>query len=45
MSAVGLGWERAFGKVEKAGDIDQEQKGWVEIDNRWVTLSHALHGV
>jgi len=34
LSAVGLGWARAFGAVNEMGDIDEKGKGWVEIDNR-----------
>ncbi|KAF8899274.1 hypothetical protein BD779DRAFT_1666971 [Infundibulicybe gibba] len=34
MAAVGLGWERAFGKVDKMGNIDNENKRWVEIDQK-----------
>jgi len=33
LSAVGLGWERAFGFVNEMGEIDGKRKGWVEIDN------------
>ncbi|KAG6812844.1 hypothetical protein H0H92_015942 [Tricholoma furcatifolium] len=32
LAAVGLGWEAAFGTVESSGAIDDEHKGWVEID-------------
>ncbi|KII93291.1 hypothetical protein PLICRDRAFT_26569 [Plicaturopsis crispa FD-325 SS-3] len=34
ISAVGLGWETAFGHVKDSGEVDEEGKGWVEIDNR-----------
>ncbi|KAF9469629.1 hypothetical protein BDZ94DRAFT_1278821 [Collybia nuda] len=34
LSAVGLGWKKAFGEVDKMGYIDQQQKGWVEIDQK-----------
>jgi hypothetical protein len=34
LSAVGLGWDRAFGNVNETGSIDEEGKGWVEIDQR-----------
>jgi hypothetical protein len=34
LSAVGLGWDRAFGAVDKMGSIDEQGKRWVEIDNR-----------
>ncbi|KAI0964082.1 hypothetical protein AcW1_000984 [Taiwanofungus camphoratus] len=38
LSAVGLGWDRAFGFGDNGdysrGDINQAQKRWVEIDNR-----------
>ena len=33
LSAVGLGWDRAFGVVDETGKIDDTTKGWVEIDN------------
>lgn len=32
LAAVGLGWDKAFGEVGESGDIDNEGKGWVEID-------------
>lgn len=34
LSAVGLGWDRAFGAVDDMGVIDEDGKRWVEIDNR-----------
>ena len=33
LSAVGLGWDRAFGVVNEQGEIDGNIHGWVEIDN------------
>jgi hypothetical protein len=33
LSAVGLGWDRAFGVVDEMGEMDHKMKGWVEIDN------------
>ena len=33
LSAVGLGWERAFGSVDDMGEMEKDTKGWVEIDN------------
>lgn len=33
LSAVGLGWDRAFGTVNDMGLMDEKTKGWVEIDN------------
>jgi len=33
LSAIGLGWDRAFGEVDKMGNADGKVKGWVEIDN------------
>lgn len=37
-SAIGLGWDRAFGfgdgKDHKQGDIDNVHKRWVDLDNR-----------
>jgi hypothetical protein len=33
LSAVGLGWVRAFGVVDEMGEMDHKAKGWVEIDN------------
>ncbi|KAF4573464.1 hypothetical protein EYR36_007979 [Pleurotus pulmonarius] len=32
MSAVALGWDRAFGELGSMGDIDETGKRWVEID-------------
>jgi hypothetical protein len=34
LAAVGLGWDRAFGKVDAMGLVDQEGKRWVEIDEQ-----------
>jgi len=34
LSAVGLGWDRAFGATGDMGVIDEQRKRWVEIDNR-----------
>ncbi|KAJ8084943.1 hypothetical protein PM082_003720 [Marasmius tenuissimus] len=34
LSAVGLGWTRAFGDVNDMGEIDQDHKRWVEIDEK-----------
>lgn len=31
MSALGFGWDGAFGDLEDS--IDEERKRWVEIDN------------
>ncbi|TFY67983.1 hypothetical protein EVG20_g3728 [Dentipellis fragilis] len=39
LSAVGLGWDRAFGfgfKKHDEGDIDEEHKRWIEIDEAGV---------
>ena len=36
MSALGLGWDRAFGDLENG--IDEERKRWVEIDNAGAIL-------
>jgi hypothetical protein len=33
LSAVGLGWDRAFGVVDETGTMDGKTKAWVEIDN------------
>lgn len=33
LAAVGLGWERAFGNVGPDGNIDEDGKGWVDIEN------------
>lgn len=33
LSAVGLGWDRAFGSVNEMGEMDRKMRGWVEIDN------------
>jgi hypothetical protein len=32
LAAVGLGWDRAFGNVDTMGNVDEEGKHWVEID-------------
>jgi len=34
LAAVGLGWDRAFGKVDDMGIVDQKGKLWVEIDEK-----------
>ncbi|KAG7099970.1 hypothetical protein E1B28_001763 [Marasmius oreades] len=34
ISAIGFGWEGAFGQVNELGDIDQQGKRWVEIDEK-----------
>ncbi|KAL0575811.1 hypothetical protein V5O48_006165 [Marasmius crinis-equi] len=34
LSAVGFGWNGAFGEVDDMGEIDQERKRWVEIDEK-----------
>ncbi|KAK7040150.1 hypothetical protein VNI00_009956 [Paramarasmius palmivorus] len=32
LSAIGLGWEAAFGELEEMGFINKEHRRWVEID-------------
>ncbi|THV06043.1 hypothetical protein K435DRAFT_773532 [Dendrothele bispora CBS 962.96] len=32
LSAAALGWDRAFGDVDKMGNIDENGRRWVEID-------------
>lgn len=34
MVAVGLGWDKAFGKVDEMGSIDERHKGWIEIEEK-----------
>ncbi|KAF5312252.1 hypothetical protein D9619_002767 [Psilocybe cf. subviscida] len=34
LSAVGLGWERSFGKVDEMGYIDEKTRHWVEVDEK-----------
>ena len=34
LAAVGLGWDRAFGKVDTMGNVDEKGKHWVEIDEK-----------
>jgi hypothetical protein len=34
MMAVGLGWDDAFGRVDEMGDIDEDRKGWVEVEQK-----------
>jgi hypothetical protein len=29
-----LGWNKAFGDVDKMGYLDLKEKGWVEIDQK-----------
>lgn len=41
LSAVGLGWDRAFGygfSNHDEGDMDKERKRWVEIDQKGYIL-------
>ncbi|KAF8807921.1 hypothetical protein BYT27DRAFT_7211570 [Phlegmacium glaucopus] len=44
LAAVGLGWDRAFGKVDDMGSVDQRSKHWVEIDEEGqiVPVWHAF---
>ncbi|KAF5355756.1 hypothetical protein D9756_003709 [Leucocoprinus leucothites] len=32
--AVGLGWDQAFGRVDDMGYLDDELKGWVEVEEK-----------
>jgi len=34
LSAIGLGWDKAFGTVDDMGAMDDKHKRWVEIDQR-----------
>lgn len=34
LAAVGLGWDTAFGAVDDMGQMDDNQKRWVEIDQK-----------
>ncbi|KAF9453884.1 hypothetical protein P691DRAFT_812502 [Macrolepiota fuliginosa MF-IS2] len=34
MMAVGLGWDKAFGRVDEMGYLDDHHKGWVEIEQK-----------
>ena len=39
ISAIGLGWERAFGfngGEPKDGAINDEKKRWIELDNKGI---------
>jgi hypothetical protein len=38
MMAVGLGWANAFGNVDETGEIDEDLKGWVEIENKGIVV-------
>ncbi|RXW22678.1 hypothetical protein EST38_g3189 [Candolleomyces aberdarensis] len=32
LAVIGLGWDKAFGNVNKMGEIDQANKRWVDVD-------------
>jgi len=32
LSAVGLGWKRAFGNVDEMGEVEKETRRWVDVD-------------
>jgi len=34
LSAIGLGWDRAFGSVDEMGYMDDNHKRWVDIDEK-----------
>jgi hypothetical protein len=34
LAAVGLGWEKAFGQVDDMGRIDNNGKGWIDVDQK-----------
>lgn len=34
LSAIGMGWEKAFGQVDNMGNIDTNGKGWVDVDQK-----------
>ena len=34
ISAVGLGWERAFGVVDQMGSVDEKNRRWIDIDQK-----------
>ncbi|CAA7268075.1 unnamed protein product [Cyclocybe aegerita] len=34
LSAVGLGWDRAFGEIDKMGNPDKEGERWVDVDQK-----------
>ncbi|KAF8956089.1 hypothetical protein BDZ97DRAFT_1672211 [Flammula alnicola] len=34
LSAIGLGWDRAFGEVDDMGALDENGKHWIEIDQK-----------
>ncbi|KAF8203871.1 hypothetical protein BJ912DRAFT_1052647 [Pholiota molesta] len=34
LTPIGLGWERAFGKVNEMGDLDAQGKRWIDVDEK-----------
>jgi hypothetical protein len=38
MAAPALGWERAFGEVNKMGRMDKKTARWVEIDEKGAVM-------
>ncbi|KAJ3518015.1 hypothetical protein NLJ89_g137 [Agrocybe chaxingu] len=34
LSAVGLGWNRAFGEIDKMGNPDKEGERWIDVDQK-----------
>ncbi|KAJ7024424.1 hypothetical protein C8F04DRAFT_969001 [Mycena alexandri] len=44
LSAIGLGWKRAFGNIDDMGEMDKDSMRWVEIDlkGRVVPVWEAL---
>ncbi|KAF9486409.1 hypothetical protein BDN70DRAFT_869942 [Pholiota conissans] len=38
LSPIGLGWDRAFGKVNAMGEIDAQSKRWVDVDEKGLVV-------
>jgi len=34
LAAAGMGWEKAFGQVDDMGIIDNNGKGWIDVDQK-----------
>jgi len=34
LAPIGLGWEMAFGHVDRSGSIDKQGHRWIDVDER-----------
>lgn len=34
LSALGLGWSKAFGSIDEFGDYDKDGAAWVDVDEK-----------